>query len=532
MNSTGPRGEAAFKHLCHSSETKHEVNLNNPTNDLHGWDYLVEITPKVSDAPADLQTQVVQCLAQIKSTNTKGRTVRLKLSNALKAAQAPYPSFIFLLAFTDNHDIPSVYGRHVWSNEIEDWLRRAREHSTSGARRLHKQEVKLKFLDSEIITTSPSDWMLNQVASIGINEYAKEKTRLVETVGYGKIRKTGTLRIGPITSEQDLALHEIGIIDSLPLDQVEIFDQRFGINAASPEMNFGSGGTIKLRKEPVKIRLKVESSGGEVSSCEALLIASTLLGPKHPEARIRISTEIVDIIFKPNSNDGKTSINFNFEKRSSIERLTTSVDIWQWLSLGDIEISIFSDQGRLHHSRLLQREAKVQSLEVEQQALRHAIDLIDKDKLARVECSLSEIRDLISATRISAPFSTAPFSKITSEFDGTVENFDYALFYTYGSINEWAFGVMYSSKVREIQRHGSSHHFSFDTMKAYRSFFFKTSLENIKRDLIQEFENWRDSFSCPTAIVMDGDLRKLAATLNDNKVIDLDVRTDSKKSRK
>ena len=159
MSQLGMSGEWTFAALCTSPQAKYKANVNRPTNDQRGWDYFIEISPENKNTTADNEIQVVQCLAQIKTSRQKSKVVRLKLSNALKAAQTPFPTFIFLLLYQNDTTSPKIFGRHVWKQEITNWLRNARERSASGNVRLNKIEIPVQFNASDEIFQPPSDWM-------------------------------------------------------------------------------------------------------------------------------------------------------------------------------------------------------------------------------------------------------------------------------------------------------------------------------------------------------------------------------------
>lgn len=77
---------AEFGALCHKSE-----------EDENGWDYLVEFPLEVSGAPADAVRTIPHAFIQVKSTVTNRTSCRVKLSNALKAAESTQPWFVLLM---------------------------------------------------------------------------------------------------------------------------------------------------------------------------------------------------------------------------------------------------------------------------------------------------------------------------------------------------------------------------------------------------------------------------------------------------
>ncbi|MGB3464989.1 MAG: hypothetical protein WBA74_06960, partial [Cyclobacteriaceae bacterium] len=100
MPKQGQHGENLFAARCTAPNAQADAVINPSLNDEHGWDHVVEIElPQAVARPADLRTPVLACYAQIKTTRgTKPKTT-VKLSNALKAARSPAPSFVFLFHY-------------------------------------------------------------------------------------------------------------------------------------------------------------------------------------------------------------------------------------------------------------------------------------------------------------------------------------------------------------------------------------------------------------------------------------------------
>src|SRR4051794_2524556 len=91
--------------LCHAVD-----------EDESGWDRLIEFPEKDFPGPADTRPPRLVAYGQVKSVEKGSLTCRVKLSNALRAAQSPQPWFIVLVT-GETHRHPSrVFAVHVWDD--------------------------------------------------------------------------------------------------------------------------------------------------------------------------------------------------------------------------------------------------------------------------------------------------------------------------------------------------------------------------------------------------------------------------------
>src|SRR5262245_15394619 len=83
--------ETMLPPLCAKADAFcHEVQ-----EDETGWDYMIEFPLKPYAGPADMRPPPSCAYVQVKSTTQEDNMVcSVKLSNALRAAESPYPWFI------------------------------------------------------------------------------------------------------------------------------------------------------------------------------------------------------------------------------------------------------------------------------------------------------------------------------------------------------------------------------------------------------------------------------------------------------
>lgn len=523
MSQLGMSGEWTFAALCTSPQAKYKANVNRPTNDQHGWDYFIEISPENKNTTADNEIQVVQCLAQIKTSRQKSKVVRLKLSNALKAAQTPFPMFIFLLLYQNDTTSPKIFGRHVWQHEITNWLRNARERSASGNVRLNKIEIPVQFNASDEIFQPPSDWMYEQVLTHGGLSYTEAKIQLVKTVGYDGNSYMGTLSIGPIASAKEIALHEVGILPDLPVTKMEVFDLRFGIRSPQPVFSTEEGGRISMTREPQKAELLFEACTSQRFSCPANVWLSTLLGPDHPETRMRVDAGCVDFVVEINKSQQAINFSFHFERSAPLSQILACLNFICWTKDGHVKISIQNDMGELIHG-FVREPVKIEDwMPYYQRALKHAHTVFDKGKLEKVETSVMEIKDLCTALDMSSQLAESRHFRFSAHFDKDLEKFSTLAMYTYGQVGDWSFSVFYTASLLKTYKVEGAQSFVFSTLVAQRETLLRRPVSDNKELLVTQFSEFRKKLKQPTATFMDGDIRSFFEALKRNDEVSLNV---------
>ncbi|MXZ81335.1 MAG: DUF4365 domain-containing protein, partial [Gammaproteobacteria bacterium] len=185
--------ELHFASLCTASGAA----CNESKDDLHGWDYIVEIPPtRNPNRLPDKQPRIITALVQIKSTTKNRLITRIKLSNALKAIQSDLPCFIFMFSYND--DQIKIFGKHVWSEFSEIVLKKARQSEIHGSNSLHKKSISVLFEPSDEIQSSEiAQWIQRTVNEIG-EDYASKKIRIRDKCGYEKRRYIVKFTLGPL----------------------------------------------------------------------------------------------------------------------------------------------------------------------------------------------------------------------------------------------------------------------------------------------------------------------------------------------
>ena len=141
--------------LCHAVD-----------EDESGWDRLIEFPEKDFLGPVDMRPPRATAYAQVKSVENGLPACRLKLSNALRAAQSPQPWFIILVT-GETHKQPSrVFAVHVWDDLIRRTLEAARR-AHNETRPLHKCWLTIRFQREDEKGEGLVQWMQEAIIAGG-----------------------------------------------------------------------------------------------------------------------------------------------------------------------------------------------------------------------------------------------------------------------------------------------------------------------------------------------------------------------------
>ena len=145
--------EDAVANLCRAVG----ASVQKVSEDDNGWDLLVEFPPQVESAFPDLDPPLTRCLIQVKSVQSRRKSTRVKLSNALKFAKDSIPCFVVLLTYpTGPKAFETAYVRHVWATDMAQAIEAARR-ASSGGRDLNTQYLPITF-SKEVPITGYLSW--------------------------------------------------------------------------------------------------------------------------------------------------------------------------------------------------------------------------------------------------------------------------------------------------------------------------------------------------------------------------------------
>lgn len=510
MSRVGRLGEWAFGTLAQDLQAKSDVVVNSSKEDQHGWDQILEITRETQKGlPADLHGNLIRCMAQIKSTQSAKWSVPIRLSNALKYAKSVEPSFVFLLRYSKSSSRPTVYGKHVWKDEIYAWLKRARETEVNGKTKLHGQTVQVTFTPEDEVKEFPGDWIVKAYEKHGDGKYTENKLKLVETLGYDKITGEGQLTIGPGVDIKDIVMHEIGVTEDLPLSGLTIHDVRFGIRSQAPVHEFGEGGRIAMTRPARPVRLELAAQGGATFEVDASAWVSSVVPLDHSESRIRIVCGALELIAQPGGGVHSASLNYRPHDPMTVQEQAAYLFVLRSSMEGPIRVRVTADVGKLLEGELAFEKNGAEWIMPFERAVTHLLEIVDGRLPADFRVTLAELRSVYFALDLPAQLVTAGSLRIEAFFSNPPEEMQKLAAYSCGHLNGWSYGAIYAAEFGARSETAGRTTLYFKGPRVVRKFFIRRALEEAEAYMKEEFDAWRAAQDGMVAFVDAGDVKSI-----------------------
>ena len=523
MTNQGRNGQWRFANLCTGPDVSVGAVVNPALDDQHGWDHMLEITPQQNkNLPLDLQTHVISCFVQIKTTRGKNAETKVKLSNAVKAAKSPLPSFVFLFQYTKTGE-PVLYGKHIWKKEIRHYLKRARQ---AGNAPLHKKTVTVTFTAADRLTCNPVDWILAVLATCGGDAYTLEKRKYVDSVGYEAETHTGNFELGPLKSHADIVMHEIGLLDDLPLKNFKLFDTRFGIKASAP-LDELTDGRISFTQEGRPVTVKLRSSKGEEIELPGLAWAPSMIPMDHPEFRIRVKAGHIDIVAKRGDIDncGTTKLNVQFdlqEERSFIEQAGL-LALFNWSTFGPVSASVEIPQGQLFGATInldAPLEPWVKQCWV---CAQFFLNILGNEACKTTSISLLDFHRFMKDYFALSSIHEGNSIRFEGLFESEIEEFSKLVGYSYGQFGDWTFGAIHEFKVVSQSQKGDKLTVYLSQPEIVQRFVFARPLAQSITQIARDFKSFLTRQAMPVATFDDGDLFEWGRSYKSNGTLSIQV---------
>ncbi|MBZ5758061.1 MULTISPECIES: hypothetical protein [Rhizobium] len=297
----GSLGEGFFDQLI-----VHTPGLvcNKVQADKRGWDFLVEFPSKsLNSLPLDMQPPPLSAFVQVKSTENRNLSPRIRLSNARRFLLRPDPCFFVLFVYEKGKREPfKAYLKHFWSELIEQTVRALRTAEKDGRTKLNLTMMPVNFDESHQISfDNISDQMLRAINDIK-GHYASEKGRLTYFSGAEGGLGSCSLAFDESVSDDDLIDLALGLRASVPIDRFAPNSKRFGITLPLPGVRDGPG-EISLEVKPSCSATLILSG----QSFDDIIMPVDFYAPtafpwiRHELIRYRIKNSFLDFIFHPAS---------------------------------------------------------------------------------------------------------------------------------------------------------------------------------------------------------------------------------------
>jgi hypothetical protein len=297
----GRLAEGFFQQLCDDTPG---LACNRSLVDERGWDFLVEFpAARLHSLPLDMQPSPLSAFVQVKSTESRNLSCRVKLSNALRFALRPDPCFLVFFTYDfGKRDPTKAYLQHFWSPLIEQTIKAVRESEAQGRTDLHSIKIPIRFdVSHRVEVRELSLRMREMIAEIG-GSYANEKASLSHFSGIDDGLGHCGLEFAEGVTDDDLVDLALGLRPSVPVKSISPQSKRFGI---SLPLQTGGIGPAQL-----SIEVKPASSATLVLSSpdsEDIVLPVEIYAPsampwiKQDRVRYRIKNSFIDFIFHPKS---------------------------------------------------------------------------------------------------------------------------------------------------------------------------------------------------------------------------------------
>lgn len=346
MRNLGGMGEAIFKKWCD------EVGLiaNKSTDDMYGWDYIVEFPASKPESPSDLHKSDFECKVQVKASDKKKRRIDISLSNAYRLATSPIPSFIIVVEFDDTHKEKRAFLIHIERKFISQTLKRVHKlNQDEQFDRMHKKTISVSYGYEDMLSGMSGESIKNRLLDhIGIDfdQYLVDKKKILESSGYEHGRYRVTFKVDSEEQIQSLVDASLGLKKEVQVSRFLGVHTRFGIDSKKPFIDSYSG-TLQL--SPTKpayvgrIRFKETKTEPWLSFC--VNIYNSNINDCLPEhlRRIRIEGEFFDIFMNHSMDKLDFKLKVDHQVRFQIEKLYNIYKLFNILSGESSEVMVELD---------------------------------------------------------------------------------------------------------------------------------------------------------------------------------------------
>lgn len=326
------------------------ASVQNVTEDDHGWDLLVEFPPRTETAFPDLDPPLTRCLIQVKSTQSRRMSTRVKLSNALKFANDATPCFVVLATYpTGPKKHEALYLRHIWATDMAQALRAARQ-AASDARPLHMTNLPIAFNAMERVDEQLAEAILDVIGREGSN-YGQKKKTLADSLGYEGGWGRGQLVLADGHGETDLQDLMLGLRPDLPIQSFVSTEVRFGIDG--PSETIGPG-RLSIDIKPTSrcvLTLRRRDTGEELNWPGGLFTTGMGWLPAASQ-RLRVAAGPLELVV---SGEGEVRGDWSapLSEPRSLDDLERDAVFRSWMDGSTLDLEVWTERGSLPASNMV-----------------------------------------------------------------------------------------------------------------------------------------------------------------------------------
>jgi hypothetical protein len=437
--------------LCASSG----VVCNKADQDECGWDLFLQFPAKRTPGrPADMEPAGPEALVQVKSTRSEPLTARMKLSNALRLTQANQPCFVVLVVA--EQEMPRVYARHFWEPEIARTLKRIRLAERDGDTSFNRRHIGLRMTEADRQEDLIA-WMRRTIEAVKPN-YATEKAQIASSVGHED--GFGSMKVTFEGSAQDLLDLQLGLVDSLPVLRGRYVPQRFGIEAATPEIEFEEAKLlVEAVPKPARLRLQGGSPTEEML-VDAQCYSAELPGPDDTLHRWRVDAGPLRIVGGNGSYAAKLSM--RYDARRQLADLKMFLTMADWRGTGPVGLQLFIEDKRVPLGVLTIDPNDDDNEWKELRVWTKALEAVARTALTpEPQVSVLDLCDAEPWIQRFAGFVMSPSIRVDYAPEGIDDPTRAAVYYAACDVGEWCFLAVVERNTRTDEMDGAKRKLTF-----------------------------------------------------------------------
>jgi hypothetical protein len=378
------------------------------------------------------------------SPDPSKRSCRIKLSNALNAAQSRQPWFIVLLRFDKNGERTNIYAVHFWDQLMHRTLEAVRKAVNSGAP-LHQTWLNISFTEADECESLVA-WMLACIAAVG-DDYESKKKYYYQSLGYEEGYGVGQLTV-QAKSTEEIAEGFLGLGDGLKITQFVFTPARFGIPDLTPQIDITEG-RIFISPEPVgTCEIRIRGAGKNLSLSGGIFSFST---PDMPDSQksLRFSTSFLHLIGSKNSTKLRFRLELDFKTKTDLLTLWQFSTVRSLFAGEHVDVQVWVDGKRVLAGDL---NAKLGDVGGGWSKLSSFLNLLKN--VAGTQDVRTSIADLANASREETLFSSInSASTIRLEFIpllGAPTKISKLIFYSRARVGDYNFYVLSTRAAEDL----------------------------------------------------------------------------------
>jgi hypothetical protein len=171
-------GQNEFATLCE----REKLLASRPDPDRTGKDFIVEWKPMEGEG-LDTRPPPRKCLVQIKSTRSRSKRVKIKLSAAEWLAKDLTPAFVIAPIIDEQESVSHYYGFHIAGDLLGRILTQLRQAAANG-KKPHRLDLDLSLSTGVRLDANEVRAWMEAEAGDDMAQYASEKSLALKTLGY------------------------------------------------------------------------------------------------------------------------------------------------------------------------------------------------------------------------------------------------------------------------------------------------------------------------------------------------------------